>query len=435
MESATTTGNFLYEFYSYHSRIAVLYHILTGRWYHLSHIKTVYEDLFDNRYSICSNKIHIDAAIQWIFNAQDNSKSGGIPADYCFSWGWSNPYPETSGYIICTLINYLNTFPHSEYNAEINRRIKIIGDWLLSIQNANGSYFEGLSDEKKDQLHKHMIIKKESAFETAQIVAGLLYLFNHTKEAKYLETCKKAGDWLVNTQEDEGYWNLSHQNKPRAYDVYIGWRLLELYLIEDNNNYLQSAVRVFDWSSKFQKENGFFLECSHLLNREPLTHGIGYIIEAYIEAYSILKRLKIENNYLIIAQKTAEVLLRIYHIRGFKSIYYQDKGFLPGNFNQNWESKAKFMCLSGSAQIALAWLKLFKITKDYRYLNAAIKLNKDLKSLQNIKTKNKGIYGGIKGSHPIWGFDSPFRYTNHSAKFFIDSLLEESQIMKEERGD
>jgi hypothetical protein len=128
-------------------------------------------------------------------------------------------------------------------------------------------------------------------------------------------------------------------------------------------------------------------------------------------------------------------LLKIYHIRGFKSIYYQDKGFLPGNFNKNWESRAKFMCLSGNAQIALAWLKLFKITKDYRYLNAAIKLNKDLKHIQNLKTKNKGIFGGVKGSHPIWGFDSPFRYTNHSAKFFIDSLLEESKIMKELRRD
>jgi hypothetical protein len=72
MESVKTTGDFFYEFYSYHPRIAVFFHLLTGRWYHLSHIKTIYEDLFDIRHPIYSNQIHIDAAIQWIFNAQDN---------------------------------------------------------------------------------------------------------------------------------------------------------------------------------------------------------------------------------------------------------------------------------------------------------------------------------------------------------------------------
>jgi Glycosyl Hydrolase Family 88. len=433
--SSDTTGGFIYELYSYHPRIAVLFHLVTGRWNHLSHIKAVVNDLFDDRQSIFDNQIHINGAIQWIFNAQDSLKTGGIPADYCFTWGWSNPYPETSGYIIYSLINYLNVFPESEMNDEIIQRSIWIGDWLLSIQNDNGSYYEGLHAEKKNLLHKNMIIQRESAFETAQIIAGLLSLYKKTHDNKYLDASIKSGDWLIKTQETEGYWNLSHQNKPRSYDVYIGWRLLELYQIVPNPDYLYSAIKVFDWASELQKENGFFLECSHLINRDPWTHGIGYTVEAYIEAYVILKRLNIESNYLSIAQRTADTLLKLYHIRGFKSIYYQDKGFIPASFNENWESKVKFMHLSGCAQIALCWLKLFEITRDYRYLNAGIKLNKDIKSIQNLHSNNKGIRGGIKGSHPIWGFSSPFRFTNHSVKFFIDSLLEESLIMKKERGE
>ena len=386
----------------------------------------------DRRYPIGSNKKHIDGAIFWIFNAQDNSGSDGVAVDYSFSWGWGSPYPETTGYIICSLINYTKVFPESKLNDEIMIRTKKMAEWLVRVQNKNGSYNEGvISSKRASYVDNKREIRSEAAFETAQVMGGLLAAYKEFNKEYYLNSAKKAANWLVEKQGKEGTWRASHQNKPRTYDVYIGWRLLEVYLTVEDKKYLNSAIKIFDYASQLQNENGFFMECSHLLNRNPWTHGIGYTLEGYIEGFSILGNLEI--SYLEIAKKTANKLLKIYHIGGFESVYNQEKGFLPANFDKNWKSKAKYMCLPGNAQIALSWLKLFKITGDYRYLNAGIKVNKDLKSLQNLRTNNNGIYGGIKGSHPIYGHYTPFRYPNWAAKFFIDLLLEETLIMKKEQ--
>jgi len=46
-----------------------------------------------------------------------------------------------------------------------------------------------------------------------------------------------------------------------------------------------------------------------------------------------------------------------------------------------------------------------------------------MKSTQNLNSKNWGIYGGIKGAYPIYGWYAPFSYINWAVKFFIDGLM------------
>jgi len=51
-----------------------------------------------------------------------------------------------------------------------------------------------------------------------------------------------------------------------------------------------------------------------------------------------------------------------------------------------------------------------------------------LKSLQILESSNDGITGGVKGSHPIWGYYKMFSYPAWAVKFFIDALLEEESV-------
>jgi uncharacterized protein YyaL (SSP411 family) len=97
--------------------------------------------------------------------------------------------------------------------------------------------------------------------------------------------------------------------------------------------------------------------------------------------------------WLEAAIKPAEVLLR----------EYARKGYLSGIYNDKWNGMVSYRCLTGDAQISLCWLKLFQLTGDMRYLYEAQKMNDSLKMLQDTASSNRGVKGGIKGSHPIWG--------------------------------
>jgi hypothetical protein len=73
------------------------------------------------------------------------------------------------------------------------------------------------------------------------------------------------------------------------------------------------------------------------------------------------------------------------------------------------------------------------MTQDKKYLSAAKKMNYYLKTTQDLNSNNKGIRGGIKGSHPIYGDYMSFTYPNWAAKFFVDALLLEDRIENENR--
>jgi len=52
--------------------------------------------------------------------------------------------------------------------------------------------------------------------------------------------------------------------------------------------------------------------------------------------------------------------------------------------------------------MSCVWLRLFEMTDDLRYLNAALKMNEMLKRLIS-DGGWRGIDGGVSGSSPVWG--------------------------------
>ena len=74
----------------------------------------------------------IDEGIEWLCRAQDHSttKDGGVARHFSILTGWGPSYPETTGYIIPTLISYSKL--RGDETAS-SKTIKMI-DWLVSIQ-------------------------------------------------------------------------------------------------------------------------------------------------------------------------------------------------------------------------------------------------------------------------------------------------------------
>jgi hypothetical protein len=98
-------------------------------------------------------------------------------------------------------------------------------------------------------------------------------------------------------------------------------------------------------------------------------------------------------------------------------------GSLAGRFDREWVDASKWSCLTGDAQTAIVWLRLYEATGDRRYLQAAERMNRYLSSTQDCAASDSGIRGGIKGSQPIWGEYGAYEYLNWAAKFFADALM------------
>ena len=349
-----------------------------------------------------------------------------MAADYGFSWGWRWPYPETSGYIIPSLFDFARQFPESELAVPCRERAIKIADWLTGIQLPGGGFISGLAPGKRQTMaNLASAPEKPSAFETAQIMLGLLRAFEETDDKRYLEVAARAGDWLVGVQQPDGSFTTALRDTAHAFDACIAWPLAALWRLTGDEKQRQAAEMSVNWYLKQQRANGYFDNCSHTRGELPWTHAIGYTMQGLLEAGELLE----SPVCLEAVRRTAEALLRLYFVRGFKSLYETRWGFLPARLDQKWHSRDHFSYQTGSAQVSLVWSRLHELTGDVRYLNGALKLNEDLKSRQDLTSGNSGIRGGIKGSHPIYGLYATMRYPNWAAKFFVDALIAEEAGM------
>ncbi len=99
-------------------------------------IRLVARDLLGRRETPRENSVHLGEAARWIARASDATPDAGVSAGYGFEEGWLASYPETTGYIIPTLLTY------AEYSGEedYTRRALEMADWLLTVQLASGGF-------------------------------------------------------------------------------------------------------------------------------------------------------------------------------------------------------------------------------------------------------------------------------------------------------
>ena len=107
---------------------------------------------------------------------------------------------------------------------------------------------------------------------------------------------------------------------------------------------------------------------------------------------------------------------------------FETTKFLGGAYDAHFTNPRRFACLTGNAQMSCVWLRLYEVTGDLRYLNAALKMNEMLKSL--IPLRGNGIAGALAGSYPTWGRYQPLRYISWGCKFFADALLLEQRLTR-----
>jgi hypothetical protein len=346
-------------------------------------------------------------AIAWLGRAQDQSAShdGGVARDFSLLTGWNASYPETTGYVVPTLIEYAKL----TNNQSVFERAKQMLDWLVSIQFPEGGFQGGVIGAKP---------KVPVTFNTGQILLGLASGALEFGEP-YYQAMRRAADWLVKTQDSDGCWrkNPSPFAEPgeKAYETHVAWGLLEAARVDSNKQYASAALANVNWALGLQCDNGWFKNCCLSDYSQPLTHTLGYVLRGILEAYRFTE----DVTFLTAARKTADGLLKA----------LGSEGDLPGRLNSNWEGTVPWTCLTGTAQVAYSWLALYQYTDELKYRDAAFAANQYVRRTVNVVGR-PDVRGGVKGSFPISGAYCAYEYPNSACKFFIDSNLFELAIRK-----
>lgn len=361
--------------------------------------KVFLADLFNGRHGpLFDNRQHMRGAAEWLASAQDAMTDAGISAQFSLSQGWDVSYPETTGYIVPTFLNYFRLTGQNAWRDRATR----MADWLLSIQLSNGA-FPLLSD-----------LTTPVVFDTGQVILGLISAFRETGDRQYLDNAAEAARWLVSIQEPTGAWLWhSYRGISHTYHTRVAWALLEVYQELHDDSLCIAARKNLAWAMTQQLGNGWFQNNAFATDQFPSLHTIAYAARGLLEAGRILQ----QPLYAQAAMKTADALL----------MRQRKDGTLHGEYDQAWRPTVGWTCLAGNAQTAVIWLKLYALSRARAYFEAAKKANTFLKKTQNLTTSDPGVRGGIKGSHPIQGGYMPYAYPNWAAKFFLDALmLEES---------
>jgi hypothetical protein len=347
----------------------------------------------------------IKLAIEWICLAQDRSatQDGGVAELYSLIRGWAPSYPETTGYIIPTFFAISQSQDYGGITLRANRML----DWLKSIQRPDGGFPGG---------NISMQPSVSVTFNTGQILLGLASGVRELGD-DYRLAMRRAADWLVNTQDNDGCWRKYPSPfvipGEKSYDAHVAWGMFEAAYLDPDRGYAESAILNIQWVISRQTSNGWMKDCCLRDPQHPLTHTLGYALRGILEAY----RFTGDKNYLQPCALMADGLLRA----------IDESGHLPGRLDENWEAAVTWACLTGSAQIAHCLLLLYQYTKVERYLVSALKLNQYVRRTVYIDGPVE-IRGGIKGSFPVSGGYNPYNYINWAAKFFIDSNLLEKEV-------
>ncbi len=341
------------------------------------------------------------AAAAWLARAQDATGCGGVSAYYdAAKQAWVGAYPETTGYVIPTLLRYALVSDDETYRARALR----MAAWESDIQLADGGVRAGTLDARE---------VVPTIFNTGQVLFGWLAAWQATGDTRFRDSLIRAADWLVTAQDADGAWRrfASPFAKPsvNAYNTRVAFALAEVGHALEERRYLDAAVRNADWALTRMQANGWLADNDLQDNARPLTHTIAYATRGLLE----VGRIAAEPRFTNAAERVARAVVQT----------QRRDGALPGRLDRNWSPAARWTCVTGNVQMAIIWQLLGRQTGDTVWQAAADRAIDFTLGIQNMTARDPAVRGGLPGSHPRRGGYMRHRYPNWAAKFFMDALM------------
>lgn len=344
----------------------------------------------------------IIAAGDWLRRAQDATGDGGVAWAYGLHRGWGPSYPETTGYIIPTLLDLAAITGDDDFADRARRCL----DFLLPLQLPGGAFPAGTLEETE---------RRPSIFNTGQIICGLNAWYRRTGDAEIGEVARRAGSWLIDQLDDDGAWRRhGYLAYPVTYTAHSSCWVAELGVLLEDPDLKAGVGRHLDWvlaqqdaATGWFERAGFSAE-DHAARRS-VTHTLAYTIWGVLHAGLALDR----PDAVAAARRAARAV----------AARVEADGWLPGMLDANWSGQARYACLTGNAQMALVWLRLDTLESEPALVRAADRVMDLVGAAQSLANPDPGIRGGIPGSDPIMGDYVRGALPNWAAKFTIDALV------------
>jgi hypothetical protein len=254
--------------------------------------------------------------LRWILDAQ--RPDGGIAAYYSLLTGYSESYPEVTGYIVPTLYDFAR-IDRDDRAVSVARRAT---RWLLSLQMPTGAFPGG--------LHGGGLQSQPSVFNTGQILQGLVRAYVRRTVPRSCNAAVAAGDWLVKVQQPDGSWSGpgAYQNAAHTYYSMVAWALAELSECSARSSERYAdygrAAENLDWVLSHFRPSGW-VDGINLQGHPNYLHFIAYVLQGVLECAILRQR----NDAIEAVAKSAWVLLR----------KFETNKYLPGAYDggfQKW---------------------------------------------------------------------------------------------------
>jgi len=353
---------------------------------------------------------HLRGSIDWILRSVD-AGGGGSSAYYSSLLGWSAPYPETSGYIIPTLLNASNELDDRSLEVVAIK----VGEWLLTLQSKDGWWPCGLYKSRSSK-------SGPSVFNTGQIIDGMVALASHTGDSRWSIAAIRAANWLADAVDEQGLWSIGNYRKGSnpSYYTHVAWPMLLAWRLGASESIRDAAIRVLQRIIALRTPKGVFRGWSFDSDKPAFTHTIAYTLRGFIECAVLLE------DWHSFGAPCEAALDRLARKAEFTH------GRLPGAYSEEWKPINWYTCLTGNAQIAICLLRMEQHSPDLRLVNAAEKLISNVCNHQRINSGRTKIRGAVSGSAPLWGRYMFMRYPNWAVKYHADALMMLSHRLKTE---
>jgi len=338
------------------------------------------------------------AAMTWVSRAHDATGRCGVAAGYDLCRKWQEPYPETSGYLIPTMLRAARVLDTDEWRG----RAEEIGDWLIGLQHSDGAFPGGTGTEGAPVV-----------FDVGQIMLGLIALARHRDSASTLDAAVRAGRWLARQQRPDGAW-LSHFGFPNTYAARVTWALAELWRATGDKEHLAPVERSLEWMLARARPDGWIDAMAFDGDRIPWTHTIGYAVQGLLRCGSLLGGDlgdRATAAATACARRLAEMRTPLHPL-------------LPGEIAEGFSPRSSYACLTGDAQLVTVWLDLAARHDDTALRARAVETFRRLAGLQVRQPLEPDAVGALPGSFPLTGGFEPNAFPNWATKFLADAALD-----------
>jgi uncharacterized protein YyaL (SSP411 family) len=351
------------------------------------------------------NERRARAAVEWLLRAQRATAADGVSLGYCpcsaDKLPWRPSYPETTGYIISSLLAFSKRYDDAEARESALR----MAHWEVSVQMPCGAVQGGPVVTREQQT--------PAAFNTGMVLDGWCSAYESTGDARLLEAAQRAGDFLVGDLDEAGYYRTNGKfvkpGEVKTYTCLCAWALHRLGGLVGEARYREAGIRSTEAALRQQHPNGWFAHNCLTRSDAPLTHTLGYTLQGILEVGAATGR----DDFVQAVERTMRAVAPA----------IRKNGFLPGMFFADWRPATLSSCLTGSAQIAVVGYRLYEICGDAEYAEVADRLVDFLKAVQALDADDENVNGALAGSFPLFGSYMRGGYPNWATKYLVDALM------------